>query len=60
ANQHYLVKKEAINQKTSTSIKELTKEERIHELAFIANGSTSTSSMQAASELFERAQVKED
>ncbi|MEG2800048.1 MAG: DNA repair protein RecN, partial [Erysipelotrichaceae bacterium] len=56
AKQHYLVEKSSLNQKTSTNIKELTKDERIHELAFIANGSTSESSIMAANELYIRAQ----
>ncbi|MEG0092471.1 MAG: DNA repair protein RecN [Erysipelotrichaceae bacterium] len=56
AKQHYLVEKSSLNQKTSTNIKELTKDERMHELAFIANGSTSESSIMAANELYIRAQ----
>lgn len=56
ANYHYLVKKEQAELETRTSIHKLTNVERIEELAMISSDSLSESAMNAANELFSKAQ----
>lgn len=52
---HLFVSKKDDGSYTTTSIKKLNEEERIHELASIASSSQSEASLQAASELYEMA-----
>ena len=56
ADSHYLVKKKDINDHTTTKIIELDQNERIHELAMIAQGNDNEISLQAARNLFENVQ----
>lgn len=60
AKQQYLVEKNQEFEKTSTSILLLDVDQRLEELAFIANGSKSSSAIEAAKELFKRAQEQEE
>lgn len=55
ANQHYLVEKTQENA-TTTSIRQLNEAQRIEQLALIASDSTSKSAIDAASELYIKAQ----
>lgn len=58
ANTHYLVKKEQTQTETHTYIQKLNIEERISQLALISSDSLSSSALQAAQELFDKAQAK--
>lgn len=58
ADQHYMVEKQQDANTTTTSIRALTYEERIKELAMISNNSISSSAIEAAEELFRKAQEK--
>lgn len=52
ADCHYLVEKKSVTDHTNTNIKELNEDERIRELAMLANGNTNESSLNAAKELY--------
>lgn len=56
ANNHYLVKKEQTVDETKTHIQLLSYDERIQELAMISSDSSSDSALNAANELFIKAQ----
>lgn len=58
ADNQYLVEKSQNQESASTTIHRLEGEERIRQLALIATGSDSPSSLQAASELYQTAQAK--
>lgn len=55
-DQQYLVEKQQLSDHSLTNIKKLELEERLNQLAFIATGSTSSSSLEAAKELYQRSQ----
>lgn len=58
AQYHYMVEKQQQDNRTQTIIHLLSKEQRVRELAMISNNSTSDSAMEAAQELYMRAQGK--
>ena len=58
AHQHYIVEKHQDDASTTTSIHELEEKERIEHLAWISSNSSSTSALEAARELLEKAQIE--
>lgn len=56
ADQHYLVEKQQKDESTTTNIRLLEETQRITQLAHIASNSSSSSAMDAAQELFHKAQ----
>lgn len=58
AKNHYLVKKNSVENVTITNVVCLTEEQRIEQMALISSGNVSEASLLAAKELFESSQMK--